>query len=342
MKRFSVSAAALALVAVLVAAGCGGGGGESVPEGAVASVDGQAISRDELNALLERARKSYESQQQDFPKAGTAEYQSLQTQAATFLVQRLQYEAKAEELGIEVTEKDVDKRIAEVKKEFFGGNDKEFTEQLAAQGYTVATFRDDIRARLLTDKLYESVTSDVEVTDAEVKSYYEENKAQFDVPESREVRHILVETKKLANEIYDELKAGGDFAALAKKHSQDSGSKDSGGMLTITRGQTVEPFDRTAFLLPKDAISRPVQTEFGFHVIQPVSEVKPARTTPLKEVRAQIRQQLEDQQKNETVSEWATAVQEEFEPKTAYATGFEPPELSSDEDGGTETGHSGG
>jgi foldase protein PrsA len=333
MKRLSVPVALLVVAAVVgVAAGCGGGGAESVPEGAVASVDGQPITRDDLNALLARAKKSYDAQQQDFPKAGTAAYKSLQTDAATFLVRRLQYEAKAGEMGIEVTDADVDKRIAEVKKEFFGGDDKAFREQLVAQGYTDETFRADIRAQLLNDALYEKVTSEVAVTDADIEAYYKENKAQFDVMESREVRHILVDTKQLADEIYAKLEAGGDFAKLAKQYSKDPGSKESGGKLTISRGQTVAPFDKTAFLLPTNEISRPVKTEFGFHLIQPVSEVKPAGTTPLKDVRAQIRQQLETQKKDEAVQEWATQVQEEFSGKTAYAAGFEPPDLSSSED----------
>lgn len=341
MKRLPLFVLLVALTGVLVAAGCGGGGSESVPEGAVASVDGTPVTEEELDELLERAKKSYESQQQDFPKAGTAEYQSLQTQAATFLVQRLQYEAKAEELGITVTDKEVDQQIAEVKQEFFGGDDKALRKQLTAQGYTDASFRADIRAQLLTDKLYEEVTKNVKVTDAEAKKYYDENKAQFDTPESREVRHILVDTKQEADQVYAELKAGGDFALLAKEHSEDPGSKDQGGKLTISRGQTVAPFDKTAFLLATDTISRPVKTEYGYHVIQPISEVTPARTTPFAEVKSQIRQQLADQKKNESVTEWASELQTEFESKTAYAEGFAPPEISSEEPA-DETGDSGG
>ena len=80
------------------------------------------------------------------------------------------------------------------------------------------------------------------------------------------------------------MKAGGDFAELAKKHSEDTGSKANGGKLTISKGQTVAPFDQTAFLLKKNEISKPVKTEFGFHVIQPISDVKPAKVTPLKDV----------------------------------------------------------
>jgi foldase protein PrsA len=303
-----------------------------VPEGSVASVDGVVITEEELDELLERARVSYEAQQQDFPKVGTTEHQALQAQAASFLVQRVQYDRKAEELGITVSDKEVDDRVAEVQQEFFGGDEKEFTKQLKEQGYTEESFRADIQSQLLTDKLFEDVTKEVKVTDAEAKQYYNENKAQFDVPESRDVRHILVRTKKQANSLYDELKSGGNFAVLAKKHSLDPGSKDSGGQLTVTRGQTVKPFDTTAFLLPKNALSRPVKTEFGYHLIQPTSEVKPARTTPFKEVSSQIKQQLRDQRTNEAVTAWASELQAEYEDKTAYGEGYAPPDVSGAEE----------
>ena len=86
------------------------------------------------------------------------------------------------------------------------------------------------------------------------------------------MRHILVKTKAKADDIYDQLKGGADFAALAKKYSEDTGSKANGGKLTISKGQTVAPFDQTAFLLKTNEISQPVKTEFGYHVIQPIGD----------------------------------------------------------------------
>ena len=94
------------------------------------------------------------------------------------------------------------------------------------------------------------------------------------------MRHILVKTRAQANGLYDQLQAGGDFAVLAKKFSEDTGSKANGGKLTISRGQTVAPFDQTAFLLKKNDISRPVKTEFGYHIIQPIGDVKETEGHP--------------------------------------------------------------
>ena len=95
---------------VVFASACGGGSGD-VPEEAVAVVDGTEISRAELDELVARAKKAYEAQNQEFPKVGTPEHQSVQTQYVAFLVQREEFEKEAAELGLQVSEKDVDKEV---------------------------------------------------------------------------------------------------------------------------------------------------------------------------------------------------------------------------------------
>ena len=84
-----------------------------------------------------------------------------------------------------------------------------------------------------------------------------------------QARHILVDTKEKAEEIIGKIKAGGDFAALAKENSKDPGSKEDGGMLGFFgRNQMVPEFEKAAFELKKGEISAPVQSQFGWHVIK--------------------------------------------------------------------------
>ncbi len=317
-------------VLVLVAAGCGGSD-TSVPSNAVAVVDGTEIGKADLDALIGRAKKSYVAQKRDFPKAGTAEFQSLQTQAVAYLVQRTEYQKEAESLKLSVSDKEVDDRVAQVKKTYFSNDQKKLDKQLVDQGYTTATFREDIRSQLLSEKIYNAVTKDVSVTDADVKKYYDDHRAQYEVPESREVRHILVKTKAEADDVYNKLKNGADFAALAKKLSLDTGSKAGGGKLTISKGQTVAPFDQTAFLLTTNQISRPIKTQFGYHVIQPISDVKPGKTTPLSAVKSQIKSQLQESKKNEAIQKWATDIKKTYDSKVSYADGFAPPAAATDQ-----------
>lgn len=326
MKR-SLALAAAALAAVtLVAAGCGGS--DEVPADAVAVVDGTTITRSSLDGLLARAKKSYTAQKRAFPKAGTSEYQSLQTQAVAYLVQREEYAREADKLGIDVTDQQIAKKVDEVKKQYFGGSQAKFEKGLADQGYTKATLEEDIRSQLLTEGIYKKVTSDAKVTDADVKSYYEKNRANYTVPESRSVRHILVKTKADADRIRAQLVNGGDFAALAKANSIDPGSKDAGGKLTVSKGQTVAPFDKAAFSLDTNELSQPIKTQFGYHLIQPLGAVKPGSVTPFAQVKDQIKTQLESETKNTAVNKWVADVEKEYKDKVQYAAGFEPPDTS--------------
>jgi foldase protein PrsA len=314
---------------VAIAAGCGGGGGD-VPSDSVAVVDGENVPRSEYEQLIEQAKKTFAQDKRDFPKAGTAERKQLDQQAVAFLVQRVELAQAAGDLKVEVTDKDVAARLDQIKKQYFGGDEKRYEKQLKQQGLTDAQVRRDVRANVISEKIFAEVTKDVKVTDADVQKYYTDNKAQYGTPESRDVRHILVKTRAQANQLYDQLKAGANFATLAKKYSQDPGSKDQGGKYTVVKGQTVAPFEQTAFLLEKNQISRPVKTQYGYHIIQPLSEVKPASTQPLdKNLKEQIRSQLQTQKKNESMNTWVKDLQKRYEDKVDYAAGFEPPATSS-------------
>jgi parvulin-like peptidyl-prolyl isomerase len=336
MKRSLLLAAAALAAVTLVAAGCGDT--DEVPADAVAVVDGTTITKASLDELLARAKKSYTAQQREFPKAGTAEYQSLQNQAVAYLVQREEYAKEAEELGIEITDAEITKKVAEVKKQYFENDQKKFEAGLKEQGYTEAALREDIRSQLISEKIYENVTGDVKVSDADVKKYYDDNKSQYTVAESRAVRHILVKTKAEADKLHDQLESGADFAALAKQNSLDPGSKDQGGKLTVSRGQTVAPFDKAAFSLETNELSDPVKTEFGYHLIQPLAAVKSGSVTPYAQVKTQIRSQLVEERKNTAVSDWAKDVEKKYDGNVNYAAGFEPPDTSTAEEEETTTG----
>ena len=202
-----------------------------------------------------------------------------------YLVQEKELEQKGKDLGVEVTDADVDKQIAQIKKQYFGGSEKAFQAQLKQQGFTLPLLKIYQRGNLLSDKLYKKITGDAKVTDAEIQKYYNENKTQYAKVQSRDVRHILVNSKAKADDLESQLKAGGDFAALAKKFSKDTLSAVKGGKLTIEKGKTVAEFDKAAFALKTNQISPPVHTQYGWHIIQALSAVKPASTQPLSAVK---------------------------------------------------------
>jgi foldase protein PrsA len=326
--RFLRIALPFVLLLALAAAGCGGGGSSTkVPADAVAIVGDTPITKAQYDAFIARAKRGYKQQKRPFPKPGTPEYQQLQQQAVNFLVQTQELEQKAKELGVEITDKQVSDRFAQIRRQL--GGQKNLEAQAKANGLTLDDVRTVvIRPQLLSEGISKKITSGVKVSDDDVEKYYKSHLKLYQQPESRDVRHILVSDRTLANKLYDRVKAGADFAKLAKKYSKDPGSRAQGGKLTVVKGTMAGPFDQTTFLLDKGQISRPVKTQFGWHIIKAISDIRPARTTPLKDVRMAIRQQLLSQRKNEKLSKWAKDTKAEYAKKVHYQVGYAPPTTS--------------
>ncbi|MGB3941036.1 MAG: peptidylprolyl isomerase [Candidatus Manganitrophaceae bacterium] len=124
---------------------------------------------------------------------------------------------------------------------------------------------DELTKEVLISETVNQIAAE-KLTDAEIRKYYDKNKADF-----KEVRagHILVKTEEEAKEIKKKLDEGGDFEALAKEKSTDPGSAPRGGDLGFfTRDRMVKPFADAAFSLKINEVSKPIQTSFGFHIIK--------------------------------------------------------------------------
>jgi peptidyl-prolyl cis-trans isomerase D len=154
------------------------------------------------------------------------------------------------------------------------------------------------------------------VPSREIERYYNNNIEQYSTPEQVRASHILLKTegkdeatvRAAAEKVLAEVKKGGDFAALARKHSEDEGSKAQGGDLDyFGQGRMVPEFDTVAFSLAPGTISDLVKSSFGFHIIKVVDK-RPAATRPLDEVRTIIGEQL----KSERAQRQATAVATEI------------------------------
>ncbi|MCE5309983.1 MAG: peptidylprolyl isomerase, partial [Acidobacteriales bacterium] len=165
----------------------------------------------------------------------------------------------------------------------------------------------------------DKIAATISVPEAELRRDYEANKDSFRTPERVKVRHILAKTmdkpqsevpkaKAKAEDLLKQLKAGADFATLAKKNSEDTGTAAKGGDLDwIARGQTAPNFERTAFSLAPKQLSGIVQTEFGFHIIQ-VMEKQEARLKSFDEVK----EALASERKKQTVFDRMQALSDEM------------------------------
>jgi parvulin-like peptidyl-prolyl isomerase len=231
---------------------------------------------------------------------------------------------KANDLDIDVSDEAVDKRIEQYKKERHGGSDKKYREELKSQGLTEEQAKDIIRANLIQEAVFNKVTADVKVSDKEARAYYEKNKTQYGTADTRVVRHVLVKQKALADRLYNELKAGGNWNAIAKRHSQDPASKNQGGRMTATKGQLVPEFEKTAFSIVTNVVSRPVKTQYGWHIIQPLGKVKKGTVSPFNQVKEAVRQQLLQDNRNKAMEDWVKDMRKDLADETAYQVGYKP------------------
>ena len=164
----------------------------------------------------------------------------------------------------------------------------------------------------------EAALGQIQVDPAEVKQFYDQNQRQFGVPESRQASHILIAVDKgadaaakqkaraLADEIYASVsKNPSAFAELAKKHSQDPGSAAKGGDLgSFPRGSMVKAFDDAVFGMKVGEISKPVESDFGFHIIR-VSGITPGTIRSLEHARGEIENELKKQRAGRLYAELA-------------------------------------
>lgn len=270
MLHFHRSLAALAVTALCVSlAACAGGGGD------VMSVNNQKITKADLDRKLE---------------AGPAAKQTLNQ-----MVQQALIDQYGKDAHVDVTVSDVDKKEADIKSKYPPG---QFEQILIQQGLTETDVQNILRQQIILER---AVASQVHISDADIKTYFDQHHAQFDTAERVRARHILVANPQTAALVESKLKSGGNFADLAKQYSTDPSSKDKGGELGFFgRGTMVPAFQNAAFSMSVGQISPPVHSPFGYHVIQ-VEEIQPAKAATLAGAHDQIVQTLTQQQQAQQI-----------------------------------------
>jgi foldase protein PrsA len=178
-----------------------------------------------------------------------------------------------------VTDEEVEEELAAVKEQYGEG----FEAALAQSNLTEDALKSNIRFSLLQEK----AVADVEVTDEEIQQYYDQASKELNA------RHILVEDEATAKEVIEKLNAGGDFAALAKEYSTDTGSAEKGGELGwFTVGTMVPEFNDAAYALEINKVSEPVQTDYGYHIIQVTDKRDVADYGTLEDKKEEIRESI--------------------------------------------------
>lgn len=178
-----------------------------------------------------------------------------------------------------VTDKEIEEELKAVKEQYGEG----YEAALAQSNLTEDMLKTNIRFSLLQEK----ATKDVEISDEEIQQYYDQASQELNA------RHILVEDEALAKELVEKLKAGEDFAKLAKENSTDPGSAEKGGDLGwFSTGTMVPAFNDAAYALKIDEISEPVKSDSGYHIIQVLDKREVKDYGSLEDKKEEIREAI--------------------------------------------------
>lgn len=329
MKKLVLVLALLAVVALPIAlSGCGS---KKVPAGAIAAVASGVVTQEQFNQILAQAQAQYKSQPNSppFPKEGTPQYNQLKASIVTYLVQNELIAQKAKDLGVTVSDKELQDRVKQIVQSV--GGQKKLDAMLKKQNVTMQQLQDQVKAQMLMDKVKQKVYAGIKVSDAKVKAYFDNpaNKAQFQQPESRDIRHVLVKTKAEAEKVRALLEANNtdaNWKKVAAKYSTDPGSKDSGGALgAVQKGRTVPAFEKAAWALPVGQISQPVKTQFGWHVLE-TTKINAATTQTFDQAKSRISQMLLFQEQATAWQKWLDQAKKDA--GIVYAPGYNPDMLT--------------
>jgi foldase protein PrsA len=339
-------------VSVLTLAACGGSSG--IPSNAVATIDGQPITKadyakwaaitaksaaqggaavvpdppDYTNCIAALRKQSKPAKGQPAPSIVTLKAQCQQQntqlvqQTMATLIQEDWVAGEAKQQGVSVTDAEVQKQLAQTKKQSFP-TEKAYQKFLTQSGMTQADVLDRIRVQALAAKLTKKVQSkSAPVTAAQIASYYNKNKAQFAVPERRDLQIILTKTQAQAQAAKSAVAGGTSWAAAAKKYSNDAASKANGGTLKgVAKGQQDKALDQASFTAKKGAIVGPVKGQFGWYVVR-VTAIAPPNQTPLASATPQVKALLGQQGQQKRMTSFITDFQKRWKDKTDCRVGY--------------------
>jgi foldase protein PrsA len=258
----------------------------------------------------------------DFKKQCQAQYDQLRQQIVGLLISFEWIEREAEKQGVKATDAEVKKALADQKKQNFP-KEADYQKFLKDSGQTDEDVIKRVRLDVLSNKIREKVTKGKDkVSDAQIKAYYDKNKAQFAQPERRDLSIVLTKTKAKAEQAKAALDSGQSFEQVAKKFSIDDASKAQGGKLPgVAKGQQEQAFDDAIFQAKKGQLTGPVKTQFGWYVFE-VDKVNKATQQTLAEAKPTIQQVLASQGQQKALDAFVKDFRAEWKQKTECREGY--------------------
>lgn len=302
LRRVIVALVIVAMTATMLTTGCSYFGGK-----VAATVNGEKIYASQVDEQYAQMQGQLQGKQ------GAAMEKQFKQRILEKLISDTLMMQGAEELGIKPSDKEIEDRYAQLKKQF--ATEAQFNDALQKAKLTPDRLKESIKQQIVQQKVMAKVSKSTKVTDKKIAEFYKQNKAQFVQPEKYHVVQILVakKDKALAQKIYKQLQGGADFAKLAKKYSIDPQSKQNGGDIGYVAANEVVPeFGAAVQKLKMGELSKPVQSTFGWHIIKLIGTRK-AGQQKLSSVKDQIRMTIEQMGQRDSFQKWLDGLRKKAE-----------------------------
>lgn len=283
------------LLLVLSLGGCDFGG-PGLSKKIVLDVNGRQMTSQEFAQELAFRLKDQDALSAKDPKMLKVVKDKISEE---FLVQTLS-EAWAKENGVVVKAEEIEAQIAAIQKSY--PDDSSFQQAITDQGMTFKAWRARLQNTMLQKLVARKVVAAApDVTDGEMQAYYNEHRSEFALPETAQVRQIMVATESDAKAIESELKKGKKMADLAKKYSISPEASQGGNVGWVEKGLT-DIFE-AAFRMKQGQRSPVFKSSFGYHIFE-VTGRKPSRSKTYPEVKDQIKSILMEKREQSLYLAW--------------------------------------
>ncbi|WP_300259144.1 peptidylprolyl isomerase [Clostridium sp.] len=277
----------------------------------VATVNGEKITLGEvdshLKGVFEQMKSQYGDKYMDDPQAAQQILQQRQG-ILNSMVEEKVLVAEAKKENIVPSEDDLNKKVDEqVKKYKEQYGEEGYKKAVESMGYTEDTFKDYLKNQFIAESVVENVTKNTKITDEEAQKYYDENKKQFEVQAKGVLaRHLLFENEDEAQKAYDEIQSGQTtFNDLYSKYENNKleNKMPIAESLVVPdeNAQVAKEFADGLKQLKEGEISKPIKTQFGYHIIQAGPTYEKGAQLPFDEVKSQIIQILKQQKVSQTL-----------------------------------------
>lgn len=225
----------------------------------------------------------------------------LLRQALSQLIDQDLLLAEARRRGIAIDEQEMQKALDDLRGDY---SEAEYREILRASGQNPEDWLQQLRLRLLSEKVAKTVTSGkIHIDDKQIEAYYLQHLEDYRRPEQLKARQMLLNSMDEANDLRNRVLAGEAFAALATRYSLSPDHENGGDLGLFARGQLPPEFDAVLFDLPPGRVSEPVKSPYGIHLFL-VEKRFAAGVLPLEEVSANVRRQLQTTEETRLYQQW--------------------------------------